>query len=773
MKIFPTCSSALALACAAFGTPVAAQACDPQNPNNGDTVVCDGSGGGVDYSGVADLDVTVSGQIVAATGDGFIAGDNLTLVNQGLLETQASPSTLLTAGDGAEITNDASMVVAGGNGAMGIDLGDDSSFWNSASGTLSGGSYYATGSPLRMGDNATVQNDGLIETNNANIAIGLGEDAAVTNTGRINVAAAAIYAGSGLSVFNSGEMNSLSSPGNALIFSTGALEVINTEEGVLSSGTNSSAIQSNGGTLTLQNDGQIVGSSRYGITAQNATIRNGETGVIKMGASTSYGISTQSDLDLVNEGLIESTSGASVQAFGTARIINSGVIRKTTDSFFGTFFLTGNSEIVNSGTIEGHATLGHLMLMGQTNVVNSGTIQNLNDGSGAAIWLSSPSPDVVHNSGTISGYEGIVDRSASADSHDLVVNYGTIIGTGGTALDLAQGDDTLVLHSLDIQGDVIFGEGNDTLILAQGTRSGVLTFGDDLENVELSAHSAAIYSDNTLVVADAGFFGDMDTLRAFDARSLGVYLTDPLHGSGWWASAGVDLRGNNSGDNRMGNITLGRDFDQFGVFVSATRGQALGDDGLNEATYDSLLAGVRGTYSFGEETSLTGAIYAGHGETEFSGTSGGAQFGETDNRFVGLAAGLETSLGEQVTLTGRAGVEKHEFDGFSLSSLNGAEFGSRDMLASYIDVEASMRHELASGIAVSPFIGASLLHASADSSTMSYMGETIPFETDDSTVRSLTLGAELQAQGLWNARVETRFSKDRAMEGGVSFAMRF
>lgn len=759
MKHLLTGASVIALSTLAFGTVAHAQACDPSTPTDGDTVSCAGTGTGVDFSGIDDLDVSVTGTITETTGNAFTAGDGLTLNNSGAMSNTANGTYIIEAGDDAYITNSGTMSSETTTYAKGLSLGDDSTFVQTETGTLSGAGS-AIGGLLDMGENATVVNAGAITYSGYTVGISM-DSGAVTNTGTITGNGTAIYSWGTLDVTNSGTIHS-NSTAMAAVYASGDVTVVNEEGGEISADSGS-AILALSGALTLTNYGTISGNSQFTVNGTTADIYNGTTGVISgSGASVIY---ASSGLSLVNDGLIEGGVQYTIRAGGTGTsIVNNGTISNTSTSSFPMIYLEGtDATVTNTGTIESASTSGAIIFSNGGTLTNTGTITNT--GTGAAVLASSDYDMEITNYGTISGYTAYRVYSTGDTT---ITNYGTIIGTGGTAIEFGDGDDTLVLYSLDIEGDIIFGDGDDTVVVGAGASAGTLTFGSDLENVDLSAAEAAIYSNGTLVVADAGFLGGMDEVQAWGSLLLGRQVTTGF-GAGWWGEVGLDTAEGQS----QGTLTIGRDFDRFGMFVSATRGLAEGDDGLNEAERDSVLAGLRMGADLGAAR-LTGAVYAGQGETTFSAVEGGIDYGSTDDTVLGLAAGVETTLANGLGLAARAGVERHDSDAYSLSSLADASFGSRVMTASYLDVEASWGLALPNGLSARPFVGASLVHVGGDKTAMSYGGETIEVDgaTGD-TQSTLNLGASFGGTGGWSARVETRFDGDGLKAGGISYGVSF
>ncbi|HWM47932.1 MAG TPA: Calx-beta domain-containing protein [Xanthobacteraceae bacterium] len=177
------------------------------------------------------------------------------------------------------------------------------------------------------------------------------------------------------------------------------------------------------GLLTLDNYGSIEGLGHYGY-------HSGEPNV-------SEGVA-------VGGGIINNYAGGTIYGYGRAIQID--------DSENGEAF--GATAITNAGLIKGD---GHLPagVTPEDVAQFAGRLQG-----GEAINIVGHFADSLTNSGTIVG--GV--RMGGGD--DTLTNSGTMTATGGSAIDMGEGDDTLnVLVGSAIAGAILGGAGHDTVNL--------------------------------------------------------------------------------------------------------------------------------------------------------------------------------------------------------------------------------------------------------------------------------------------------------------------
>jgi len=181
------------------------------------------------------------------------------------------------------------------------------------------------------------------------------------------------------------------------------------------------------------------------------------------------------------------TNGGTIQGegsgitLGTGTVVNEKEATITSTQGIGLYLTGGSSTVINEGSISGAGLGSVYMLNGGNTLINKegGTITGAN-GYGARITGGTVTNE---RKATITGNMGIQFRS---DYNDTLDNAGTIIGTGGTAVDMGAGGDTAYLRDGSaITGAVTGGDGTDTVYL---TGSGEIKNGTllNFETIEKS-----------------------------------------------------------------------------------------------------------------------------------------------------------------------------------------------------------------------------------------------------------------------------------------------
>jgi uncharacterized protein with beta-barrel porin domain len=274
--------------------------------------------------------------------------------------------------------------------------------------------------------------------------------------------------------------------------------------------------------------------------------------------------STQAALDvdgggLTNTGIISAKSGTAVR-FGTGTVDNRGTIEGGTNGSAGHGVDMGNGTLENTGSITGKnsgarivgsaadyaeiTNAGKGVISGITEdgvSVDYGNIRNLGndaritsaDGNGIRIGHSGTVENEgtitggergitchgqcsVVNSGTIKGRTGVGFRDQRGGDNFLD-NSGVITGTGGTAVDMGGGDDTLIARRNAVFNGFVNGnDGDDTLLFDDAGKrlssqfvdferlsfiGGTTTLAGDWE---FSGGSTTMGGDGTNMILDAG-----------------------------------------------------------------------------------------------------------------------------------------------------------------------------------------------------------------------------------------------------------------------------
>lgn len=327
-----------------------------------------------------------------------------------------------------------------------------------------------TGRAFELENGVSLTNDGDI-ISGGDDGINAGDDFVLVNNGQIqSTTADAVNANDNASIINNGTITS----------------------------SGDDAVQVNGGS-TVTNHGTISSTSDEAIEAageDNVTVVN--TGTIKTETGGDKAVEGNANLTVRNSGQIFSRDGEAIEADADGLILtNSGEIRSLADDAVDG---AGNVTISNSGTISG--TLNDGIELDSGTVSNSGLIESTSSApgevdSGIDFDLGG---GTVNNSGTIRGEVGIGTDAANTAVQEIV-NTGTIIGTGGTALALYGGNDIVTVGDGAVFAGVIDpGAGEDTLNLLS-VEGRILHFASRPETVH-SAGQTLIWSGTGLVVVD-------------------------------------------------------------------------------------------------------------------------------------------------------------------------------------------------------------------------------------------------------------------------------
>ena len=227
----------------------------------------------------------------------------------------------------------------------------------------------------------------------------------------------------------------------------------------------------NSGSISAWRTGIVVADVRTftGDISNSGTISATlSAGIFVGGTSLATGVRTFNG-DIINSGkIIGGGSGIAVDDIGTftGNVINSssgtisasgaGISISDSRTFIGN---VSNGGLITAGTgIVVGCSCGITNFTGD--IVNSGNINATR--TGILIQSISTFAGGVTNTGTVSGASGIVILGTSSVS---IFDSGTIIGSGGTAIQFASGTNTLTLGpGFNIQGNVL-GAGADTFQL--------------------------------------------------------------------------------------------------------------------------------------------------------------------------------------------------------------------------------------------------------------------------------------------------------------------
>jgi Autotransporter beta-domain len=354
--------------------------------------------------------------------------------------------------------------------------------------------------------------------NNLNISVAAGASVSGDTNG--------IALGSGNAVNNSGTITG-GAGGDGI---TGDVNVINNASGIISGGqgvaTSGNVINygiilgtANGVVSTgiVTNYGLISGGN-FGVIAPNVTVIN--SGTIIGGE---FGIfATNLNATVSNSGTI-SGGEVGVQANRTATVTNSGTIAGGVNGVVARLV-----NVVNSGTITGGTGDGITALF--VNVTNnaSGTIF----GGFAGIRGGNLT---ISNSGAIVGGTGIIGQGSAS----MLVNSGTIIGTGGTAIDFSASSlDTLTfLPGSRIQGAILLGSGDTVNINAGRDIAWLLSFTPNGPfSINAGGSAPFVVSGNQVATLDPTVYGMADRVLMDLSGAVSSMLGNRFDDLAWPAS---------------------------------------------------------------------------------------------------------------------------------------------------------------------------------------------------------------------------------------------
>ncbi|MEO0590547.1 MAG: hypothetical protein AAFZ11_08305, partial [Pseudomonadota bacterium] len=450
---------------------------------------------------------TIDGDfVVDSITDGALElGEGSTVVNNGFIGGDADFDGFVVTGDNSTVTNNGTVFNDGSTGGIGFNVGNGSTFTNNGLIAMQGNNVFGVlGQNLTVsGNNVTVVNSqtgSIIVDGQGNLsanlsaAIRLGDDATVTNDGLIQTfggIAEGILTFARGTITNNGNIQT--SANGAEGISTGEDSTVINTGSVATLGDNLSTILV-GDNSTLNNSGTITaaGEDADAVTGGDMfTLTN--SGMITASGEGARGVEAGDDFTLVNSGTIEAHDRA-INAGDDATITNEvgGLINSTGDGDDTTedadTIQTGdNLTIVNNGTISNEGFDTKIIDAGDNlTVTNNGLITSDWKGvEGEANFT------LTNNAGAL--IFSTNDEAVEADDAGLVVvNDGDIIAPKDDAVD--GGADVTITNTGLIRG----GE-NDAIELDSGiiTNSGIIEslssdpegdFSDaDLTNRELDA----------------------------------------------------------------------------------------------------------------------------------------------------------------------------------------------------------------------------------------------------------------------------------------------
>lgn len=437
----------------------------------------------------------------------------------------------------------------------------------------------------------------------------------------------------------------------------------------------------------IENSGTISGGDDGVQVEVNGTVINYETGII---TATDEGVNAnQPSAYIENHGIIEAGDDA-INAGTDATIINTGRITSTGDQ---------DGIDLDDGTI-----------------TNSGLIESLG-GEDGIDFDPSTAASLVTNTGTIRG--GIAINTDPADTGaQTIVNSGTLIGRSGTALNLGDGNDTLVLNDGSrISGLIEMGGGSDALVVTY-VKLERLDIGSAIESVTTAGPS--LVGTSAIILLDPAALGAGDR----DAQDLAFNLSRTVltapGGKGLWTAG----RGAVIADDRayLGGV-VGYDFDLGGHSLGVFGGGAKAGD------LQAWLAGLRFDLADGGPFDLRATAFAGVTDGPDLGGSGGAE-----GTLLGIAARASYALieaapgGFGLDLAAEGGLSRHAVDGYRMSDLDTA-IDDRDADAGYARIEIGVPYVFDAATTLRGFAAVTHHAGSADVIAAAFEGQSLSFDS--------------------------------------------
>ncbi|HPO37149.1 MAG TPA: autotransporter domain-containing protein [Kiritimatiellia bacterium] len=411
-----------------------------------------------------------------------------TVVNYGSVTGNGSSNYIfgVNSGNTSSITNHSGATISGttsGSYGIGVFTGSGAAVTNSGtiSGTASAASYgvYSNGN-IAVTNNAAAVISATSATNNSTAVRG-GSSTTVDNSGAISATSSAgygsygVYTGTGSTVTNrSGGTISASSYGNTSygVYTGSGSTVTNYSGGTISASSGGDYAYGIRGAATVTNNGNITvngASYAHGIyLATGGTVTNGGNIIVTASNGPTNGIAAVNGT-VTNTGSI-TVNGTNLATFGLnmtgstgSSVTNSGGITVTASgssgSAYGVYVSSGTVANQSGGTISATGTASaYGVSMGTGAVTNASGAAITSSGTGVQMTGAS----TLNNYGTVSGVIGISATGGSA----VVRNYsgGIITGTGGVALSLAGGNNTvLIQENSTINGSIEAGGSGNTL----------------------------------------------------------------------------------------------------------------------------------------------------------------------------------------------------------------------------------------------------------------------------------------------------------------------
>jgi hypothetical protein len=433
--------------------------------------------------------------------------------------TAATPSykgdAVYGAGAAWTVVNDGTIVSgAATSSSIGIDLKSGGSVTNGSTGSIAG---KRAGVEI-AGPAGTVANFGRI-TASTSVGIGvyLRAGGSVTN-GHSGSSAGLISGHSGGVVIRgaAGTVANFATITGGVILGAGG-SVTNGHSGS-SAGLISGSVYLGGGG-TVANFATITGSNIFGVVlTRGGSVTNGQSGSsagLISGNDDGVAIETYSGT-VANFATITASSGAGV-------LLNAGGSVTNGESGSSAGLISGGSDGVYifraAGTVANFATITASTEYG-VYLRNGGSVTNGDSGWSAALISGHKvgvkiAAGTVANFGTITGSVGILIKLTDT-GNNTITNSGTIIGTGGTAVQFGAGNDTLIVKPGAVFTGAVSGGGGTNTIIQGAAGTLTVTGFSAFETIRLANGGA-----DSLTLTDPNFTGVAGSTITVDGGNAG------------------------------------------------------------------------------------------------------------------------------------------------------------------------------------------------------------------------------------------------------------
>lgn len=580
--------------------------CAPDPANDGDDVVCTGTGDGFRDDEFDDGTVTVeTGAVVDAEDQGILVKDDVEITNDGSVGSEDDHA--IEADDDVTVTNNGDIT---SDSKDGIHVDKDAVIVNN--GTIDGADE-----GIQAGEGSTITNNGAITGGDRGIDAEE-DDVTVTNAGSVGAASDGIRVGANGNVTNT------------------AQGVIDAGEDGIQAGANSMVV--NNGTIFAGKEG--VNANEYGATViNNGTINSVDDAINAAGGAT-----------IVNTGTLYVTGVQDGIDLDDGTVLNTGTIISVggEDGIDFDEDGTGPSMVTNSGFISGHIGINADEADGADQTIfNTGMIIGT---GGTAVALRGGNDTLQVGTGSL--IDGLIDLGTGDNTFEIV---GPVSGV------FALADDN---YDVELNGyNAIYVTPLIGAPPLKGVVSAPLISGPTVIAIDSSPFAAIDASvsefgmDLSQAIGTAPSSAQLVWMRAFGGWSDydAAAMTQGFHLGGGGFVAG---RNWDHGDGT------------FGFFAGGALYGASLDDGIHDTRFLAGFAGIRAARSIAPDMTVSGNAWLGGAETSIDSSALASGDGSTTGLIAGFDTGFTYApAAMRFVFEGAAGYNGFFGDAMDLDSL--------------------------------------------------------------------------------------------------------